>query len=75
MLIVFCFLIIFNFQSLLRLNIVIPLLEVLYPIICEEDDDDDDEFEESESSTAASFACQVRYIIFVCTKVFWHSCS
>ena len=48
-------------KSILKKQMVTPILNVLFPIMCEplEEEDNEEEFEEAEASTASSFAAQV----------------
>ncbi len=47
------------FQSLLKLKLVEPILNVVFPIMCEPIEEDDVEDMEAEASTAPQFASQV----------------
>jgi len=47
-------------KSLLKLKLVVPILDILFPILCEAPgEEEEEEFDEAESSTAPSYACQV----------------
>lgn len=48
-------------QTIVKLQLVEPILQVLMPVMCEEADEDEEEmqFEGTEASTASSFAGQV----------------
>jgi hypothetical protein len=49
-------------QSIAKLNLIEPLLAVLFPIICDaKSDDEEDEEAEAESQSPSSCACQVTF--------------
>jgi hypothetical protein len=53
----------FCLQSIAKLNLIEPLLAVLFPIICDAKSDDEEEEEaDAESQSPSSCACQVTFL-------------